>query len=134
MHSRNNALEALNEVRLLLSDVGNHVDLILVEGPRDLEALRNLGYSGRTETLSKIGVQSNDLVNAFAENSSNVLILTDFDEEGRVLERRLTEMFEKAGVKVEKGIRRRFGRLMGALRAYEVEDLENAEKKLEAGE
>ena len=134
MPSRNNALEALNEVRLLLSDVGNHVDLILVEGPRDLAALRSLGYGGRTETLSQVGVQSNDLVNAFAENSLNVLILTDFDEEGRVLERRLTEMFEKAGVKVEKGIRRRFGRLMGALRVYEVEDLENAEKRLEAGE
>jgi len=134
MHSRNNALEALNEVRLLLSDVENHVDLILVEGPRDLEALRNLGYSGRTETLSQIGVQSNDLVNAFAENSSNVLILTDFDEEGCVLERRLTEMFEKAGVKVEKGIRRRFNRLMGALRVYEIEDLDNAEKRLETGE
>lgn len=134
MPSRNNAMEALNEVRLLLSDVENHIDMILVEGPRDLKALRNLGYSGRTETLSQVGVQSNDLVNAFAENSSNVLILTDFDEEGRVLERRLTEMFEKAGVKVEKGIRRRFGRLMGALRVYEVEDIDNAEKRLETGE
>ena len=134
MPSRNNAMEALNEVHILLSDVGNHVDMILVEGPRDLEALRNLGYGGRTETLSQIGVQSNDLVNAFAENSSNVLILTDFDEEGRILERRLTEMFEKAGVKVEKGIRRRFGRLMGALRVYEVEDIDNAEKRLETGE
>jgi 5S rRNA maturation endonuclease (ribonuclease M5) len=104
-----------------------------VEGPRDLEALKSLGYYGRTETLSQVGVQSNDLVNALAENSLNILILTDFDEEGRVLERRLTEMFEKAGVKVEKGIRRRVGRLMGALRAYEVEDLENAKKRLDAG-
>jgi 5S rRNA maturation endonuclease (ribonuclease M5) len=133
MSSRNNAAEALNEVRLLLSDMGKYVDLILVEGPRDLEAIRGLGYDGRAETLSQIGVQSSDLVNALAENCLNVLVLTDFDEEGRALERRLTNMFEKAGVKVEKGMRRRLGRLMGALRAYEVEDLENAMKRLEGG-
>jgi len=133
MSSRNNAAEALNEVRLLLSDMGKYVDLILVEGPRDLEAIRGLGYPGRAETLSQIGVQSNDLVNALAENCLNVLVLTDFDEKGRALERRLTNMFEKAGVKVEKGMRRRLGRLMGALRAYEVEDLENAMERLEGG-
>jgi 5S rRNA maturation endonuclease (ribonuclease M5) len=132
MSSRNNAAEALNEVRLLLSDMGKYVDLILVEGPRDLKAIRGLGYDGRAETLSQIGVQSSDLVNSLAENL-NVLVLTDFDEEGRALERRLTNMFEKAGVKVEKGMRRRLGRLMGALRAYEVEDLENAMKRLEGG-
>jgi 5S rRNA maturation endonuclease (ribonuclease M5) len=134
MSSRNNAAEALNEVRLLLSDMGKYVDLILVEGPRDLEAIRGLGYHGRAEMLSHIGVQSNDLVNALAENCLNVLVLTDFDEEGRALERRLTNMFEKAGVKVEKGVRRRLGRLIGALRAYEVEDLENAMERLEGGE
>jgi len=133
MSSRNNAAEALNEVRLLLSDMGKYVDLILVEGPRDLEAIRGLGYDGRAEMLSQIGVQSSDLVNALAENCLNVLFLTDFDEEGRALERRLTNMFEKAGVKVEKGMRRRLGRLMGALRAYEVEDLENAMERLEGG-
>jgi 5S rRNA maturation endonuclease (ribonuclease M5) len=134
MSSRNNAAEALNEVRLLLSDMGKYVDLILVEGPRDLKAIRGLGYDGRAETLSQIGVQSSDLVNALAENCLNVLVLTDFDEEGRALERRLTNMFEKAGVKVEKGMRRRLGRLMGALRAYEVEDLGNVMERLESGE
>jgi len=134
MSSRNNAVEALNEVRLLFSDMGKYVDLILVEGPRDLEAIRALGYQGRAEILSQIGVQSNDLVYALAENCLNVLVLTDFDEQGRALERRLTNMFEKAGVKVEKGARRCLGRLMSALRAYEVEDLGNAMERLERGE
>jgi 5S rRNA maturation endonuclease (ribonuclease M5) len=55
-----------------------------------------------------------------------VVLLTDFDEEGRRLNRHLTRLLERKGVKVEVGLRRQFGRLMAALGIYVIEALDDA--------
>ena len=45
--------DALERLKLLLSEVERSVDLVLVEGPRDVEALRYLGYAGEVATCAK---------------------------------------------------------------------------------
>lgn len=97
-----------------------------MEGPRDVEALRNLGFKGRVEVCSRVSVSDTDLVELFVREGLPVVILTDFDEEGQRLNRVLTRLLERRGVKLEAGLRRRLGKLMAALNVYAVEDLDDA--------
>lgn len=101
----------------------------MVEGPRDVEALRNLGFKGRVEVCSRVNVSDADLVESFVREGLPVVILTDFDEEGQRLNRVLTRRLERRGVKLEAGLRRRLGKLMAVLNIYAVEDLDDALSK-----
>jgi uncharacterized protein YunC (DUF1805 family) len=118
-------MEALEVLGDLLEDLGYLVGVVVVEGPRDVEALRLLGFEGRVDVCSRVKVSDADLVESFVQDGVPVVILTDFDEEGRRLNRDLTRILERRGVKVEVGLRRRFGRLMAALGVYAIEDLDD---------
>jgi len=113
-------MEALEVLGDLLEDLGYLVGVVVVEGPRDVEALRLLGFEGRVDVCSRVKVSDADLVESFVQDGVPVVILTDFDEEGRRLNRDLTRILERRGVKVEVGLRRRFGRLMAALGVYAI--------------
>jgi len=102
---------------------------LIVEGPRDVEALRRLGYGGRLDMYSKVSVSDAELVESIAREVSSVVILTDFDEEGRRIMGHLKHLFERNGVKVETGLRREFGRLMAAIGIYVIENLDNAAQR-----
>jgi len=106
------------------------VSAVVVEGPRDVEALRRVGYNGRVEVCTRFGVSDSDLTESLAREVDSVVLLTDFDEEGRRINRDLTRLLERKGVKVEAGLRRRLGRLMAALGIYTVEALDNAVSRL----
>jgi 5S rRNA maturation endonuclease (ribonuclease M5) len=105
------------------------VDTIIVEGSRDEAALRHLGYGGRIDICSRVSVSDADLVECIAEEASSAVILTDFDEEGRKLNRSLKGLMERRGVKVESGLRRQFGRITAVLGVYAIEDLDNVAER-----
>lgn len=100
--------------------------MVVVEGPRDVEALRLIGFEGRIEVCSRVNVSDFDLVESLKGEAASVVLLTDFDEEGRRLNRHLTRLLERRGMKVEVGLRRQFGRLMAALGIYVIEALDDA--------
>jgi 5S rRNA maturation endonuclease (ribonuclease M5) len=100
--------------------------MIVVEGSRDVEALRLIGFKGRIDVCSRVNVSDFDLAESLKREASSVVLLTDFDEEGQKLNRHLTRLLEGRGVKVEVGHRRQFGRLMAALGVYVIEALDNA--------
>ena len=75
---------------------------VLVEGPRDVKALRALGYEGELRTISSV---AHGRQGAFA--GSRVVILTDLDREGAGLARRYSRVLSHAGVKVSLTERRR---------------------------
>lgn len=116
----------LEELGDLLGEMEYFVSAVIVEGPRDVEALRRLGFGGRVEICSRVNVSDADLVESLSEDAVSVVVLTDFDEEGRSLNKRLTSILERSGVKVEVGLRRELGRLMAALGIYTIEALDNA--------
>ncbi|UCH56989.1 MAG: toprim domain-containing protein [Candidatus Bathyarchaeota archaeon] len=101
-------------------------DVVVVEGQRDAEALRNLGFRGKIEGLSRVGVPDSDLVESIARENSSVVILTDFDEEGRRINGHLSRLFERRGLKVERGLRREAGRLMASIGVYAIEALDSS--------
>jgi uncharacterized protein YunC (DUF1805 family)/5S rRNA maturation endonuclease (ribonuclease M5) len=106
------------------------VDTVIVEGPRDVAALRRLGYKERLDVCSRVLVSDADLVESIAKEVSSVVILTDFDEEGRKLNRSFKALMERRGIKVESGLRRQFGRMTAALGVYAIENLDNVAEKV----
>ncbi len=119
------------ELVAVMGQLGHHYDglVIVVEGRSDEEALRTLGIEvpivrtqsglGRPELIDKIA----DL----AGDTGQVLVMTDFDPEGRELSRYLQRELEAHRIKVLRELRRRISRLMGGRRC--VEDLTALFKK-----
>lgn len=122
--------EAFIELKSVLDEAEIAVDVIIVEGSRDVEALRSLGFHGRIEMRSRVGVSEDDLIERLSRDSENVVVLTDFDEEGRRLNRHLSLLLERKSVKVDSRVRRTVGRLMAALGVNTVEALDNAERQI----
>lgn len=123
----------IKELRELLSEMEYLVSAVVVEGPRDVEALRRTGFGGRIEICSRFNLSEPDLAEYLAHEIESAVILTDFDEEGRRINRHLTRLLERMGVKVEVGFRRRFGRLMAALGIHTIEALDDAVSKIRDG-
>jgi 5S rRNA maturation endonuclease (ribonuclease M5) len=121
----------LRKLRDLLAGMEYLVSAVVVEGPRDVEALRRTGFGGRVEICSRFNVSESDLAESLAHEIESLVILTDFDEEGRRINGHLTRLLETRGVKVEVGIRRRFGRLMAALGIHTIEALDDVVSKIE---
>ncbi len=126
--------EALERLTRLLGELETLVDLVIVEGPRDLEALRQLGFRGVISLFSQVGVPDADFMDIASREYGSVVILTDFDEEGRKIDLALSEGFERRGLRVEKGLRREMGRIMAAIKVYAIESLDNVQEQSEAEE
>jgi 5S rRNA maturation endonuclease (ribonuclease M5) len=127
----NRRRDALYELEKVLKEVSPLVDIVLVEGSRDVKALRRLGYSGAIEITNQVGVSDYDLLEIIAKRYDRVLVLTDFDREGISLNLHYSRILEREGIKVERGLRRAIGRLTAAIGVYEIEDLDNILDKIE---
>jgi 5S rRNA maturation endonuclease (ribonuclease M5) len=114
--------EALDELKALLKE---EKEMVLVEGIRDVEALRYLDPNVSIEVCSHVGKTEHDIAVALSKKTRRVLVLTDFDEKGITLAKRLSLLLEAEGVHVDREFRRKFGRLMGVLRANTVETLDD---------
>jgi 5S rRNA maturation endonuclease (ribonuclease M5) len=107
--SRRRREEALEGIRVMLHDLVGRVDVVLVEGVRDVEALRSWGYGGDVEVLQHSGVSIVDVAISVAERHRRALVLTDVDDAGEETGRRLEDLLESHGVKVEREARRHLG-------------------------
>ncbi len=126
--------EALERLTRLLGELETLVDLVIVEGPRDLEALRQLGFRGVISLFSQVGVPDAEFMDTTSREYGSVVILTDFDEEGRKIDLVLSEGFERRELRVEKGLRREMSRIMAAIKVYAIESLDNFQEQSEAEE
>jgi 5S rRNA maturation endonuclease (ribonuclease M5) len=119
MKLRDNERSLLNLIQNLDSKYENLV--VVVEGKRDVAVLRNLGLKApiiRTQSklpryrviehiVEKVGVKG------------EVLILTDYDDEGKEICRYIEKGLEPTGVRTLKGVRLRIRKLMGNWRCIE---------------
>ena len=80
--------------RLLSSD-----KVVVVEGKRDQEALRRIGFSGKTFVLNRkpLFAVAEEVASAYNE----AIILTDLDKEGKQLYARLKTYLQRLGVSVD---------------------------------
>jgi len=98
-----------------------NVDAVVVEGPHDKKTLKLLGYKKPILICSK--PSHNELADLVTKKFSNVVILTDFDEQGTLLNKRLSKLIEKGGVKVDRFYRRRFQKLFKEARISTIEGI-----------
>ena len=95
--------------------------LIVVEGKRDVLVLENLGVTApmiKTQSrLSRIDMAEN--IAAIAGKTGQVLILTDYDKEGKEICKFIEKELELNGVKVLKRERRMIRKHMGPWRCIE---------------
>ena len=117
---------AWDELQNLLNELEYMVSTVIVEGLRDVKALRELGFKGQIDVCSQLSVSEPEFSEILSRNNKSVLLLTDYDEEGKKINRHLTKLLERQGVKVEVGLRRQFGRILAAIGIYAIEDLDNS--------
>jgi 5S rRNA maturation endonuclease (ribonuclease M5) len=114
--------EALEELKLML---GEAPGIILVEGVRDVEAVKALSPQSTVEVFSHVGQTEHDVVDAIAAKTRSILVLTDFDEKGASIAKRLTQLLEAEGVRVDREARGKIARLMGILGVKTIEALDD---------
>lgn len=118
-----NKYEAYRELEDLTSEMNFTVDAVVVEGPHDKKTLKLLGYEKPILICSKLSHYK------FID-FSNVVILTDFDKEGIFLNKKISKLFEKRGVKVDRFYRRKFRALLKEVRILTIEGIYSLKLKL----
>ncbi len=117
--------EALEKMEAVLRGEDEPIEFILVEGTRDVEALRFLGVTAPIDVSSHVRRAEPAIADNISKKTRSVLVLTDFDEAGRTQAKRLTELLTAEGVRVQIELRRKIGRLMGILDLKTIESIDN---------
>jgi 5S rRNA maturation endonuclease (ribonuclease M5) len=117
--------DALTELLHKLSKEGREGIPILVEGKKDLYALRRLGVKSKivcVKASSKILIDKLDTI-----KEDEIIVLVDFDRDGKMLVSRMATYLESQGVKVNLG----YWKEMSALVRRDVKDVEGLPSFLE---
>ncbi|UCE91565.1 MAG: toprim domain-containing protein [Methanobacteriota archaeon] len=93
---------------------------IVVEGIRDVEALKQLGIVKNVTSLSK-GISLFAFCEELSRDWDRVILLTDWDRKGGRIARRLKDAFEANGARAVEDFRAR----LAALTKKEVKDVES---------
>jgi 5S rRNA maturation endonuclease (ribonuclease M5) len=118
------ASERLGEIEDALAELADCTaqgEIILVEGKKDVAALRTLGIPGRIEQVNLGTTLIGRAEDYWREGVRSIIILTDWDHTGGSLARRLREAFMSLGVRPNLEHRRRLARLVkGDISAIEA--------------
>ena len=99
---------------------------VIVEGERDVKALRALGLSGKVLPLN-LGVPIFNLAESLSRDHRSVIILTDWDHRGGQLCRLLRDALEANGVRYDVELRARLTYLC----RKDIKDVESLDRHVE---
>jgi len=112
-------LEALEELIASLLDASYHGAAIIVEGRRDLQALRALGLPGPVIMASRRSAL--DLAEDAARNYPQIILLTDWDSKGDEMCKTIERHLRSVGSRPDREIRSRLKKLV----KKEIKDVES---------
>jgi len=121
MSAEERRLQAVNELVTKLVGCSRRGIPVIVEGPNDVKALRALGIAGPVFCAKSRRLGLVDFLDSIA-NHSEVVILTDFDKEGRALAWRLRRDLSVMRVKVNTEIWKQLKALVRS-EIFGIEDL-----------
>ena len=103
-------LEKLEELIQELQQLSEEGAVIIVEGQRDRESLRNLGISG----IIELGTKKSLLMfcEEVARESNDVIVLTDWDKNGEKLAVLMESYLKSVNAKVNMDIREKIKKLV----------------------
>jgi 5S rRNA maturation endonuclease (ribonuclease M5) len=111
-------IEAFLELKNLVEKMNLEISCVVVEGKKDKEAIERIGYKG-------IIIYAN----RFKRIKGNVVILTDFDDEGREIAKRI---MRKIGEKyVDRFFRNEFRKILKSIGRDDIQSIINLYKKYE---
>jgi len=106
--------EGITQILNALAEESAKGTLILVEGKKDVKALRILGIEGSMLTVKTGGRSFVDVVSELEESRTpKVILLLDFDRRGKEGTKRLQLSLEKAKIKTDVELWRALSRLAG---------------------
>lgn len=94
---------------------------VIVEGKRDKQTLTKIGVDN---IIPLNGKSLYNFTFDYSEKFDQVLVLTDFDKEGKRLAGKLTSFFESMGVKIKGKLRKDVMKLSTSNGKSHVEDLQ----------
>ncbi len=113
-------VDALKSFLKKLDDEANDGAIVVVEGLRDEEALRSLGFSGTLFRLCQSSGVKQLLIVASAFKKA--IVLTDLDRKGGILAARVVQTLQSKNIRVDLFFRRELKSIMrGKIRS--IEDL-----------
>ena len=91
--------EGITQILNALTEESAKGTLILVEGKKDVEALRAFGVEGRVMTVKTGGKSLLDIASELEQkDTSEVILLLDFDRRGKEGTKRLKQDLERAKI------------------------------------
>ncbi len=108
-----NAEDVYEELRAVIAELAeaNEAAPVIVEGERDVKALRALGLAGEIVALNR-GTTVFNFCERLAAEHHAVILLTDWDVRGGQLARLLRDGLAANGVRCEEDFRARIGALV----------------------
>jgi len=120
-------MEQIQQILEQLAEENKSGKPILVEGEKDAEALKTLGITGKI-IFAKKGLKTRlDVISEIEKSSPNeIILMLDFDKEGRELTEHLKMHIEKTGIKANI----HYWLKLSSLTGREVKDVEGLAKYL----
>jgi len=111
-------IEAFLELKNLVEKMNEEISCVIVEGRKDKEALERIGYKGRIVYAGR-----------FKKVKGKVVILTDFDEEGKEIARRLMGSIGEKNI--DNFFRNEFRKILKSIGRDDIQSISNICKKYE---
>jgi len=118
-------LELEARLKEIIGEINYSISAVIVEGKRDEEALRAYGLRSPVLRFCGSGLPVFAFIDEVVEGyrGCTVLVLLDFDQEGKDMAERIARELEERGVGVEKTLRGEFAQVLireGILRMEEI--------------
>jgi len=111
-------IEAFLELKNLVEKMNAEISCVIVEGRKDKEALERIGYKGRIV-----------YANRFKKAVGRVVILTDFDREGKEIAKTITRNVGERNV--DNFFRNEFRKILKSIGRNDIQSIINLSKKYE---
>jgi 5S rRNA maturation endonuclease (ribonuclease M5) len=110
MSSQRKRREKIEKILRRISGESNSGTVIIVEGKNDKETLRKLGLTGPILCFKSSGRGLIDFLSQI--HAKKVMLLTDFDREGRDLSARMAKELAQLRIRTDDVLRRQLGALI----------------------
>lgn len=99
----------LNELEALATEMNVKIQALVVEGAHDRKTLRFLGC--RMPILLCSSYSQETLADIITQKFCNVVILTDFDEQGKLINTKMSKLLERKGIAENQFYRKRIKKI-----------------------
>lgn len=106
--------EKRNRIIEILKIIDENVDIIIVEGKHDREVLEKLGCKSQIIVIGDAHKPLFMLIEEIEREHTNsrIAILTDFDDEGEKLNKKMEKIFEGRRVTIERTLKKKLRKVM----------------------